>query len=712
MRFRLFAARPQMPARNLHPYAARVDRRAGRPAARTRLRRNGVMSWTLAGLVLASACPAFATDAEIEEVIVTASLEARLGRLGSHSEIEGEALAEIRATHVHEALVRVPGVWVARGSGQEHLTAIRSGVYTGAGACGEFLYLEDGLPIRPAGFCNINNLFEVNSEQAQRIEVWRGPSSAILGGNGLHGAVNVVTGSPRGGRVSIEGGSHGYYQARASLGGDLGGHYFGLNVHGSHSNGWRDDTGYGQQKLSLAHGVEVAGWSVRNTLTATNLNQETGGYVVGDEAYKRSELRRANPNPNAYRDAFSVRAASHWQGANWRHSAYLRRSGMQFLQHFLPGQPTETNAQVSAGILSVRSFDAGNLSGRAGAHLEWMDGKLDEVQAAPTRGSAFLMATRPTGRHYDYSIGSWMAAGFVDVGWALSPAWRLIHSLRLEHLGYNYDNHHLTGNTRDDGSACGFGGCLYTRPASRHDDFTQLAGRLGIERRLADKGAAYLLASSGFRPPQATELYRLQRGQTVADLKAERLISVELGVKSGPWSLAAFRERSRHVILRDSRGYNISDGKTRSLGVELAGGWQIGAHSFGLAATWAQHEYDFTGAVSFGELISEGNQLDSAPEWLAHGRWRYQPGERWYSEFEVNQVGKHYTNASNTARYKGHVEVNWRTGLDLGERAHLFLRIINLLNDRYAWRADYAFGNHRYFPAMPRQAYIGLDVRL
>ena len=39
-------------------------------------------------------------------------------------------------------------------------------VMTGSGACGEFSYLQDGIPIRPWRFCNINNLFELNTEQA------------------------------------------------------------------------------------------------------------------------------------------------------------------------------------------------------------------------------------------------------------------------------------------------------------------------------------------------------------------------------------------------------------------------------------------------------------------------------------------------------------------------------------------------------------------
>ena len=49
-------------------------------------------------------------------------------------------------------LNRAPGVHIHRGSGQEHLTAIRSPVLVGGAGAGSFLYLEDGIPMRAAGF--------------------------------------------------------------------------------------------------------------------------------------------------------------------------------------------------------------------------------------------------------------------------------------------------------------------------------------------------------------------------------------------------------------------------------------------------------------------------------------------------------------------------------------------------------------------------------
>src|SRR5690625_3446113 len=113
-----------------------------------------------------------------------------------------ERIERIRPTHPAELFGRLPGVEVTRGSGQEHLTAVRSPLLTGAGACGGLLILEAGVPIRPPGFCNANNLFEVNLAQAEAVSVLRGPGGIGHAAGGLHGVMDIV---PRLGR---SGGHH------------------------------------------------------------------------------------------------------------------------------------------------------------------------------------------------------------------------------------------------------------------------------------------------------------------------------------------------------------------------------------------------------------------------------------------------------------------------------------------------------------------------
>lgn len=677
------------------------------------------MIWTLAALGLGVCAPASAAESGLieEEIVVEASaLAQRVGGAASVTVLDRDALELLRPSHPQEAFARVPGAWVSRGSGQEHLTAIRSGVLTGAGACGEFLLLENGVPIRPAGFCNVNNLFELNIEQASELEVLRGPAGALYGGNAVHGVVNVrQTAREPGFRLALEGGPYDYYQVRAEGAVRQGMQTLDARFNSTSTNGYRDDTGFGQQKFSLLHGARLGAWQIDTLLSATLLNQETGGFVRGFEAYQDDDLRRTNPNPEAYRDAWSLRLSTRAERelADSRRlgiTPYVRRSGMTFLQHFLPGQPLEENDQTSGGVMIDLSGARAALDWSVGLHTEFMSGSLLQDQAGPTVGSAFLVATRPTGLHYDYDVDSFMAAAFADAGYALTDAVRLVGSLRVEFLNYDYTNNASTGNLREDGTACGFGGCLYTRPASREDDYTNVAGRLGVEVQVDDDTLAYASVATGFRPPQATELYRLQNGQSLADIDSERLWQFEAGIRHRDVHLAVYTDRTRDLIFRDADGFNVSDGKTRSFGIELDWRWQfLPRNSLATTLAFGRHKYDFSG--TFGrEPIEDGDTVDTAPRWLGSVRWIY-AHDRLRSELEVTGIDEHFINAANTARYDGHVVVHWRGDYRVSERLRVFARVLNVLDEEYADRADFAFGSYRYFPALPRQLYLGVEWR-
>ena len=666
----------------------------------------------LVSVVLASfGVSADEAEPGLEEVVVEApSLREQAGSIGSVATVGADALELIRPTHINETLARVPGTWISRGSGQEHLTAIRSGVLTGAGACGSFLFLEDGVPLRPAGFCNVNNLFEVNHEQAAAVEVWRGPGSAVLGGNAVRGAINVLSQLPRSARIGLSGGPYGYGQARVEIGGEVGRFDAGVSAHSTRSNGWRDDTGYEQHKATAVAEGSLAGWQVRVTLSGTVLHQETGGFVRGLDAFEDSDLRDTNPNPEAYRDAWSSRLSVVMTRDGWTVTPYARRSQMRFLQHFLPGQPLETNEQSSLGVIVDHAWEGERFRASLGGQLEAFDGALKEFQSGPTVGSAFLVATRPAGLHYDYEVEGRTVAIRWHAEYQANDRLTLLHDARVEHLEYDYDNLHIVGNTQDDGTPCGFGGCLYTRPADRDDDFTDVAARIGLEYApAADAGRWHAALSTGFRPPQATELYRLQSGQLVADLDSERIVAAEVGWSSSWLEVTAFAQRVRNFIFRDSEGFNVSDGKTRSEGLEVLLSWQPGNHGLDLAATWARHRYDFSSSPTRREVITSGDDVDTAPRVMANLRWRYAWSPTLSQEFELVHVDEYFTNAENTQEYDGHTVLNWRLRWQASEALTMSLRLVNALDEEYADRADFAFGSHRYFPAMPRQLYVGLD---
>ena len=662
---------------------------------------------------------AAASPTGLEEVVVTATRRAELALETplSLSSVDRDALLLLGATHHSEALNRLPGVMIQRGSGQESLTAIRSPVLTGPGSCGAFLFLENGVPIRPAGFCNVNELFEVNTEQAQSIEVLRGPGTSLYGSSAMHGTVNVLQATPAqspGRAASVDVGPDAYYRGKFADTVDTDGWDYRLAGLYTHDSGWRIDAGFDEAKLV---GTAIGTWGTmpsRLDLSATWLDQNTAGFITGRGAYKSEYLSRQNANPEAYREASTLRLTSLLEPridgeARLQLRPYLRASRMEFLQHFLLGKPLETNGQESAGMLSSLTWDADpDWTAVLGLDLEIADSFLREDQDDPTTdGTPPANAIRPAGLHYDYGVRSWMAALYGHGEHRFAERWRLIAGARLESVNYDYDNRMLAGNTDENGVPCGPTGCLYSRPADRTDSFVVFAPKLGLAVDLREGLMAYANAMAGFRPPEMTELYRLQRAQTVADLDPEEAESFELGLKGAStrldFALALFDMRKGNVILRESNGFNVGNGRTTHRGVEYELRWRpFDSLMVVGAGTYAQHKYDFSRRVEGGEQIVKGNDIDTAPRQVYRAALDWRPGPAWALETEWLAVGKYWLDAANEHFYSGHGLLNLRGRWQPGRHWALTLRLDNALDRRYADRADYAFGTYRYFPGRGR----------
>ncbi|MGH8135844.1 MAG: TonB-dependent receptor [Steroidobacteraceae bacterium] len=664
-------------------------------------------------LAIVHAAPAQSLD----EVIVTATHRplAVMDYPGSATRIDAAAIGLIGPTHSSELLNRAPGTMIQRGSGQESLTALRSPVLTGAGACGSVLVLEDSIPIRPVGSCNVNELFEVNVEQAAAIEILRGPGSSLYGSSAVHGIINVIPALPEelpAIGVALETGSDAYRRILFAASRESGATGFGIALHATDDGGWRDSSGFTEQKLNAVWTQPLASGDLTIRIAATHLDQETAGFITGEDAYRDAALAHSNPNPEAYRDADSARLTMHYRnGSGLDLHGYLRHSHMDFLQHFLLGQPVEDNGQDSAGILLSHTrtdFAGGELT--LGADAELAASSLLQFQDEPTTGGTpAANAIRPQGRQYDYDVDSRVLAGYAQWRRALASNLSLEAGLRLEQAAYNYDNRMIDGNTDENGVPCP-GGCLYSRPADRSNVFNNVAQRLGLLWHPVESAAAYLVWARGFRAPEATELYRLQRQQTVADLDSENADSVELGLRwrgsTAGVNLAAFTMDKEDVILRDSAGFNLSGGRTDHRALEYDLDWDF-AETWTIAAggTVARHEYRFTAAVEQGEQITSGNDVDTAPRDI-HSLWLRHKVKGLDAELEWMYVGPYWANAANTARYDGHDLMNLRLSWQPHPAWMVALRVTNLLDAAYADRADFAFGNYRYFPGRERAAFV------
>ena len=635
-----------------------------------------------------------------------------LGEIGASVEVVGE-ISAIGATHINESLQRTSGVWISRGNGQEHLTAIRSPVLTGAGGCGAFLMAEDGVALRASGFCNVNELFDVNSEQASRIEVFKGPGSVWYGSNAMHGMINVVTPAPDGDRSAyVEGGPHDYYRGRFNLSGKN----WRIDTNLTSDGGYKHESGYDQQKVSLKTLNTWGAFDAVTTLSLSNLNQETAGFIQGNKVYEDGHASRQNPNPEAYRDSQTLRLHSHFShdlksGANLSLTPYFRSTRMEFIQHFLPGQAIEENGHDSVGIQTAWRGEHLTL----GADLEMTSGFLQEIQPNATVGSAFLVATIPPGKHYDYDVDASVVAVFANYEWALSERTRLDFGARVEQVRYDYTNQMIDGQAQDNGIPCGFGGCRFSRPADRKDDFTNVSPKLSLLHNLSDQHQVFIRLANGYRAPQAAELYRLQGGQTVTSIDSEELDSIEVGFRGAlegfDYSVAVYAMNKDNFIFRDSNRLAVDNGETshRGLEVNLTYQWDP-AWSANIVANYGRHQYENNPDLAAAPI--KGNDIDTAPRKSGSVRVSWQPIEKFNTELEWVYLGSYYTDPDNTAEYGGHKLLNLRAQYQWSESTTLFGRVMNLRNEAYAERADLGFGNDRYFAGEPASLYLGIKTEI
>jgi vitamin B12 transporter len=199
--------------------------------------------------LFASSTTALAQTVTLPDVVVTATRTPQpIQRAGSAitvitaEEIERAAVSPTRS--VDDLFRRVPGVSLtqAGGPGQVQTVRIRGGDVR------HTLVLIDGIrvndPVSTGREFDFANLVLADIE---RIEVLRGPQSALYGSDALGGVINIITrrgrGAPRA-SVAIEGGSFNTKEARGSVSGgnervDFSVGFAGLDTDGFSAFGYR-----------------------------------------------------------------------------------------------------------------------------------------------------------------------------------------------------------------------------------------------------------------------------------------------------------------------------------------------------------------------------------------------------------------------------------------------------------------------------------------
>lgn len=238
------------------------------------------------GACLALTLAAFtATSAHADEAITTPELLVSAGVepiptkevASSFTIVTAEEIEKFQYQDITDALRSVPGLHVVPSGARGTVTT----VFTRGANSNQTLVLLNGMPINDPSFPNgAANLAGIPLDNVERIEVVRGPQSALYGSQAIGGVINIITKSGAGKpsvTARVEGGTLGTLNTYASTGGSFGATDYFLSV--SHED--TDGNDITPARLRDARGEEEDG---TETLSAsgrigTKFNENVSGSV-------------------------------------------------------------------------------------------------------------------------------------------------------------------------------------------------------------------------------------------------------------------------------------------------------------------------------------------------------------------------------------------------------------------------------------------------
>jgi outer membrane receptor for ferrienterochelin and colicins len=432
----------------------------------------------------------------LDEVVVSATGTAKtiLDAPGAVEVITARDIQDLNALTVAEALEAAVGLVVSRESGRVQVPSIR-------GARSKHtLVLLDGRRLA-FGFNDMVDLRQIPTVMVERIEIVRGPASALYGSDSLGGVVNIITkAAPREWTGAVQSqfgvnrdGEAKEYVGSGLVGGPMNRFRFLLSGELRHKDGWDKsgslpDDGF-KEKPGFLAGRFAFDLTDYQTLSA-GLEYMDNTYT-GDQFYEQqARERKADEERWGYyvqydaqlRDADQLMLrVNRSEFRNELGFAPFAASGERNTKQFT----TQAEARYSALVLSDHLVTVG---------AEYRRDELDDTQ----------MRLR-TDKDVD------------NVSVLLQDEFHLLDPLYVV-LGVRYDHHSAFGDQWSPR-----GSLVYTLT-----DGLRLKGSVG----------------QGFRAPSLTELYVTsfrRRGQEVfqanPDLKAEKSTSYELGVEGehGPF---------------------------------------------------------------------------------------------------------------------------------------------------------------------------------
>jgi len=626
-----------------------------------------------------------------------------------------------------EALNGIPGV-VARDRqnyAQDTQLSIRGfGARSTFGVRGVRV-LVDGVPATmPDGQ---GQLSHASLLSAQRVEVLRGPFSALYG-NSSGGVVQVWSADGAEGdpwRLRLDTGSDNTVSAGAQLRGGQGPIRYNVAANHFRTDGWRDHSQARRESVNGRLGTEVGGGQldlVLNYFDAPDAQDPLGL----TRAQVRENPRQATAVATQYNTRKSVRQAqaglvfTRTKGAQtWRAMGYAgQRSVEQYLA--IPPGP-QANPLHAGGVIDLDG-DYGGLDARWAWHGDWAGRPLDVVIGANADRQ------QQDRRGYENFVGDQVGIKgslrrnqsdrvenvdqFAQAWWQWAPRWSLLLGVRHSTVRFRSNDHYITtGNPDDSGSR-------------RYEATTPVAG---VVFRASDAWRLYASAGRGFETPTFNELGYRADGQAglALDLSAARSRNLEVGSKwhgqSGVQVEAAlFRADTDDELAVASNSGGRSTyrniGRTRRQGAEASYVQPLGAQAdLSLAYTWIEatvrDPYALC-AASGCNTVAAGSRLPGVPSQQWNARVQYRPGP-WQWAAEVVASSDTVVNDLATERAPGYALLNlemsrrWTTAQGT---LRAFARIDNALDQRYIGSVIVNDGNQRFFEPGPDRRYnVGLQ---
>jgi iron complex outermembrane recepter protein len=527
--------------------------------------------------------------------------------------VEGEELAAMpKSIAADEALRLVPGVKVDNQADGErvHLSIRGQGILTERGIRGVKVLL-DGLPLNdPTGFAP--DLFDVDWATVKRIEVDRGPSSALFGGGASGGIISISTGdggpTPRQ-RVALDTGSYGFWKALGEASGSTGAMSYRVSASRSFADGYRVHTAFHATNLysKFNFGLGGAGHVTVIVAGTSFFNENAEGL---DILQVHQDPRQPNPDALTYNEFQRTRRGTVGIVGQAPLSSGIDVAFALYGRHWtwdeaVPSSVEHASYDSPGGYLQlVAHWGSGTITNHLnlGTDLDWqsIDDSYRPNLGRAREGAAVLA---------DQTIHQRGVGVYLLDRLELSPTWSVMAGLR----------HDAIRNTLDD--LLKVGGVDLSGGAS----FDKTTARVGAAWNPSRDFGLYANFSQGFLPPATEELSHnpARVGGFNQGLKPATSRGEEIGARGAAagvftYDLAIYRlltdnDFGRYRVPgRPLETFYQNAGSSRRYGVEASVGvFPTPRFSMEVAYTYSHFLYD---RVNFNNLTYTDTRLPNSPE--------------------------------------------------------------------------------------------------